>query len=117
GLMPALRGSTIDLTPALKENAAALATSHRVRWSFGQSLVAGQLALSLCLLIGAGLFISSLHRITVLDPGFRVENLLFVGFDASGSGYKLDLVQERLLATLSGFFGPLALLLASIGLY
>ena len=63
GLMPALRGSTIDLSPALKENTPALTASQGARWSFGQSVVAGQLALSLWLLIGAGLFISSLRRI------------------------------------------------------
>jgi predicted permease len=85
GLMPALRSSRIDLTPALKENAAA--TGFRARWQSGRILVATQAALSLCLVIAATTFAFSLRNITALDAGFRVENLLLVTFDNLGTGY------------------------------
>jgi predicted permease len=85
GLMPALRNSRIDLTPALKENAAAAGLSGR-RHS-GRILVAAQIALSLCLVIAATSFAFSLRNITALDAGFRVENLLLVTFDHHGTGY------------------------------
>jgi putative ABC transport system permease protein len=85
GLLPALRNSRIDLTPALKENVAA--TGFRARWQSGRILVAAQVALSLCLVIAATSFAFSLRNITALNAGFRVENLLLVTFDHLGTGY------------------------------
>ena len=85
GLMPALRSSRIDLTPALKENSASAGLSGR-RQS-GRILVAAQVALSLCLVIAATSFAFSLRNITALNAGFRVENLLLVNFDHHGTGY------------------------------
>ena len=91
-LMPALQSTRIDLTPALKENAAA--TRFDTRWQSGRILVAGQVALSLCLVIVATLFAFSLRNITALDAGFRIENLLLVTFDPDGTGYD----RQRLVA-------------------
>jgi len=54
------------------------------------------------------LFVSSLRHITSLDSGFRVENLLLVGFDASGSGYKLEQMaafHQRALERVQGLPG------------
>lgn len=85
GLVPALRGSTVASGAALKE--ASLRGRQRAgRWSLGQMLVSGQLALSLCLLVGTGLFTANLRRIAAIDPGFQAENLLSVSFDWSASG-------------------------------
>ena len=71
-------------------------------------LVAAQIALSLLLLIGAGLFIRSLQKLKDLDPGFRTTNLLAFKVDPTLSGYgpeKTKAFYERLkesLETLPG---------------
>jgi predicted permease len=51
-------------------------------------LVAGQVGLSLLLLIGASLFLRSLVNIRSIDPGFNPDQLLLVEFDALGTGYR-----------------------------
>ena len=68
-------------------------------------LVVAQVALSLLLLIGSGLFMRSLANLTTLDPGFRTENLISFSVDAPLSGYKLEqapliytALQERISA-------------------
>jgi predicted permease len=82
GLVPALRASAI----ALNEGGAR--TSRRTgRWGLSQSLVAVQLATSLCLLVATGLFAANLRRILAIDPGFHSDNLLSVSFDWAGAGY------------------------------
>jgi predicted permease len=86
GLVPALRGATEASAQSLKETGAG--GRRRVwRWSLSQILVTTQLALSLCLLVGTGLFAANLRRIAAIDPGFRAENLLSVSFDWAGAGY------------------------------
>src|SRR5581483_8032188 len=52
-----------------------------------KSLVVSQIALSLLLLIGAGLFIRSLQNLKDLDPGFRTTNLLAFKVDPTLNGY------------------------------
>ena len=85
GLAPALRGTSLDLTPTLKEGITSLGgTASRFRWA--KVSVAFQVALSLTLLVGATLFVMSLRKIRSVDGGFRVENLLLVTFDTSGGG-------------------------------
>ena len=74
GLAPALQATRPDLAPTLKEQASAVVGGSQVR--IRKLLVAVQVALSLLLLIGAGLFIRSLQNLKALDPGFRTENLL-----------------------------------------
>ena len=53
-------------------------------------MVAGQVALSLLLLIGAGLFLRSLRNLETIDTGFLRENVLFFKVDTDSSGYKVD---------------------------
>ena len=89
GLAPALRGTRIDLTPALKVTAGSLgARFGRSRFGLGKMLVASQVAMSLLLLIGAGLFIRSLQKLNSIDLGFNRHNLLLFSIDGSASGYK-----------------------------
>jgi predicted permease len=85
GLAPALRGTSLDLTPTLKEGISSLGGTAS-RWRWAKVLVSFQVALSLTLLVGATLFVMSLRKIRSVDGGFRVENLLLVTFDTSGSG-------------------------------
>ncbi len=86
GLAPALRAARPDLAVALKDQAASVAGgSAQVR--FRQLLVVGQMAFSLLLLVGAGLFARSLYNLKNLDLGLRTENLMTFALDPSLSGY------------------------------
>ncbi len=85
GLVPALRSTRLDLTPALKENTPGLG---RGGWRLGKLLVVAQLALSVVLLIGAGLFLRSIAHLDSLDVGYSRRNLVLLGTDLAGSGYR-----------------------------
>ncbi len=75
GLAPALQASRPDLVPALKDEASAAARGSR-RLTLRNSLVVAQVALSLVLLIGAGLFLRSLNNAQAIDPGFDADKIL-----------------------------------------
>jgi putative ABC transport system permease protein len=75
GLAPALQASRPDLVPALKDEALAVAGSQR-RFNLRNALVVAQVALSLVLLIGAGLFLRSLNNAQSIDPGFDADKIL-----------------------------------------
>jgi macrolide transport system ATP-binding/permease protein len=87
GLAPALRVTSLDLSASLKEHSAGQGSSMR-GGTLRRLLVAGQVGLSLLLLIGASLFLRSLINIRGLDPGFNPERLLLVTFDPIGTGYR-----------------------------
>ncbi len=84
GLVPAIRASQADLTPALKSEAAAVVGGGGYRLRKG--LVVAQVALSLLLLVGAGLFTRSLMNLRSLDPGFKPERLHAFDVDPARSG-------------------------------
>jgi putative ABC transport system permease protein len=75
GLAPALQASRPDLVPALKDEISAAAQGRR-RLSLRSALVVAQVALSLVLLIGAGLFLRSLNNAQSIDPGFNANKIL-----------------------------------------
>ena len=75
GLAPALQASRPDLVPALKDEDSAAAQGRR-RFNLRNLLVVAQVALSLVLLIGAGLFLRSLNNAQSIDPGFDAEKIL-----------------------------------------
>ena len=89
GLLPAIQGSRLDLVSAIKSQTEA--PSHGGRWSLGLDLrdilVAGQVAVSLLALIGAGLFLRSLHEAQRLNPGFRTEGLTVMFVNVGAQGY------------------------------
>jgi putative ABC transport system permease protein len=85
GLAPALQSSKFDLIPTLKDEAYAFRGERR--FSLRNLLVIAQVALSLALLIGAGLFVRSLGKLQSLDVGFRPERMLVVSLDPSLHGY------------------------------
>ena len=85
GLAPALRASQTDLAPVLKsESASVVGGSGHAR--LRQGLVVAQVALSLLLLVGAGLFARSLVNLRGLDPGFEAERLFAFSVDPSLDG-------------------------------
>ncbi len=91
GLAPSFRSARADLTPSLRENASSipggqLQGGSRVR--LGDALVVAQVALSVVVLVGAGLLVRTLHKLQTLDPGFDTHNVLLFGIDPSLAGYK-----------------------------
>ncbi len=92
GLSPALRNTRVDLTPALKESAGTLPGvtqgKRGLRLGLGKALVVTQVALSLLLLVGAGLFVRTLTNLENVNMGFNQRNLLLFGIDPTQDGYK-----------------------------
>jgi putative ABC transport system permease protein len=78
GLFPAFRATRVSLTAAMK-GSQAVEGERRVRFRFGRWIVASQVALSLVLLVAAGLFLRSFVKLLVLDIGFDRNNVLLVG--------------------------------------
>jgi predicted permease len=74
GLAPALQASRPDLVPALKDETVSLDRGRR--FSLRGLLVVAQVALSLVLLVGAGLFLRSVRHARAIDPGFDAERIL-----------------------------------------
>src|SRR5207247_1243177 len=71
-------------TPVLKEDT----SMSRSRSRLLSSLVSLQVALSLLLLIGAGLFVRTLQNLQNLDPGFQREGILLVHLEGQREGYR-----------------------------
>jgi predicted permease len=84
GLMPALQATRPHLASTLKEEGRGIVGGTSVLLRKG--LVVAQVALSLLLLIGAGLFVHSLKNLKELDPGFRTTNLVSFALDPTLSG-------------------------------
>ena len=86
GVVPALRASQLSPSMVLKDEALNSSGGlHKSRLASG--LVIGQVALSLLLLICAGLFVRSLETAQRADPGFDPNHLLLVTFDLQPMGY------------------------------
>lgn len=89
GLAPAFRSTRIDLTPTLKEIASSLpGGSAKAGFRLGNALVIAQVALSVVVLIGAGLLVRTFENLRSIDPGFDVHNLLLFEIDPGKLGYK-----------------------------
>jgi predicted permease len=78
GLAPAWRASRVNPHAAMKPSGRGVAEGHS-RFSVGKALVVAQIALSLVMIVGAGLLIGSWRRLATLDPGFRSEGVLLAG--------------------------------------
>ncbi len=89
GLAPAVRGTRVDLTAALKGQGRGLAGVAGTPGGvpLGKALVAVQVALSLLLLVSAGMLVRSTARLTRSDIGVARDRLVSVTLDAQRSGY------------------------------
>jgi predicted permease len=86
GLVPSLRATRVDLIASLRNQGAGgknLNDGLRLR----KALVISQVAVSLLLLIGAGLFLRSLQNLRDHETGFDAEGVLLVEIDPQGGGY------------------------------
>ena len=81
GCLPALRATGIEFTPALKDGRGSSSVS--ARGTLARSLIVGQIALSVLLLVVAGLFVRSLIHLTSIDTGFDKHNVLAFSLDSS----------------------------------
>jgi predicted permease len=105
GAVPAWLASRADVNEALKDNlrgTTAGRSPHRLR----HALIVGEVGFALVLLTGAGLFIGGLQRFLRLDPGWRVEGLVFAQLNLKGTNYArafqrrvfFDQLEQRLAA-------------------
>src|SRR6185295_5373803 len=115
GIAPALKSSKVDLIHALKEDSAAATGASRL--SLTNVLVVTQVALSVVLVIGTGLFVRSLSNLRGIESGFRADNTLVVNVDPSRNGYKGQRLRdfyERLRPSVELLPGVQSVSLASI---
>ena len=80
GLLPALRSTRVSLTSAMK-GSQALEGDRPMRFRASKWVVALQVALSLVLLVAAGLLLRSFAKLATLEIGFDRDNVLLVGTD------------------------------------
>jgi ABC-type antimicrobial peptide transport system, permease component len=86
GLVPALQASKHELVPALKDQIDNPGSPRRV-WSLRNALVIGQVAISIVVLIAAGLFLRSLGHARAINPGFDADRILTLSFNTTAQGY------------------------------
>jgi predicted permease len=106
GLAPAWQATRVDLTPTLKETGRSSRGQARSRMS--RALVVAQVALSLLLLVGAGLFIRTLRNLQQINTGFEAQNMLLFRVDPRLSGYQSEQIKslyQRLFASLEAVPG------------
>jgi predicted permease len=88
GAAPALRATRLKLADSLKEGRGPVGA--QARNPLAKALVVSQVAFSLVLLVGAGLFLRTLINLANVDTGFNKENVLCLQIDATAVGYKED---------------------------
>jgi len=87
GLAPALGTTRVELAPALKIGSSAVVfVTQRTRLALGKTLVVSQIALSLLLVIGAGLFVRTLQNLQNQTLGFNQHQLLLFAVDPTKNG-------------------------------
>src|ERR1700746_3552062 len=92
GIVPALQASKLDVTSALKEGGRG-AEGHR-RTNARSLLLIGEVALSLMLLVGAGLLIKSFLRLQEIRPGFNAHNVLIANLALPYPKYQYEQFEE-----------------------
>ena len=105
GIVPAMRGTAVNVNSALKEAGRGVVGSRSI---LGRALLVVQVAISLVLLVGAGLFLQTLSNLRHVDVGFDPENLLLFRVNPSLNRYdepKMRLFYAQLIDRLSSVPG------------
>lgn len=89
GLFPALHSTRPDLVRTIRANAGQI-TGARSAVRFRTGLVTAQIALSMMLLVAAGLFIRSLSNVGRVDLGLRADQVVTFGISPELNGYEMD---------------------------
>jgi predicted permease len=119
GLLPALRTTRTQVSAGLKEQGRGL-TGSPAWFRVGKFVVVGQLALSVPLLVGAGLLLRTLLNLQQADLGFPKESLLIVRIDAEAAGYdaaRQAVTIDQLLARIRAVPGVRAATYSNNGLF
>jgi predicted permease len=91
GLAPTLRATRVDLNHVLRQTRTGVPPMRlfaRLRITPNEALVVSQIAVSLLLLMTAGLFVRTLANLNAVSLGFNSERLLLVTLNAGQAGYK-----------------------------
>ena len=113
GVAPAWHAMRTDMTPALRQSTQTTGSAG-LRLGLGKALIVVQVAVSLVLLFGAGLFVRTLLNLRHIDPGFDQNNVLIFGLNPTKAGYKQSALNdffsrvERRVATLPGVISATA---------
>jgi predicted permease len=105
GLIPALRATQVDLASAMKENSRSVAGART--W-LSKALLVTQVAVSVVLLIGAGLFVRTLQNLRSVDVGFNAANILMFRVNPALNGYSAERITglyQRMQSTLEALPG------------
>jgi predicted permease len=89
GLFPALHSTRPDLVTTLKAQAGQPSGARAAKW-FRVGLVTSQIALSMALLVSAGLFVKSLTNVSRVDLGVQIDHVLTFGVSPDLSGYDAE---------------------------
>jgi predicted permease len=114
GIAPAIQGTRAELAATLKDQATGVVGGFG-HLRFRKALVVTQVALSLVLLIGAGLFTRSLYNVKNIDVGMRTDHLIQFTIQPSLNGYsqpRMLALFERLRDDISKFPGVRAVSMA-----
>ncbi|HEV2381984.1 MAG TPA: ABC transporter permease [Terriglobia bacterium] len=92
GLAPALRSTRVDVTPALKESGIGVPRGRgrrsSLQVSLGHLLMVSQVAITLVMVVAAGLFVRTLENLRSVALGFQPENVLTFRLDARQAGHR-----------------------------
>jgi predicted permease len=101
GLLPALRSSGLAVCELVKSGGRVVGRQSRSSASMGRVLLVAQVALSVLLIVGAALFVRTLHNLLAIDPGFHAAQVVSARFDPRTAGYTeatMAALRERLLS-------------------
>ena len=116
GIAPALRATSLNVSAALKETSRSIAGSRSV---LTRALLIVQVAVSLVLLIAAGLFLRTLNNLRHVDVGFNTQNLVVFRVNPALNRYddqKSNTVIEEIATRLKGVAGVRAVGVSSVPL-
>ena len=121
GLAPAIVSTRVDLLPAMKQaGSGQVSSEHPAHKIWSTTFVVVQIALSLVLLVGAGLLIRTLNNLHDQPTGIDQDRLLVFGVDASQNGYsgdRLAALYEELIKRLAAAPGVEAASAARLRLF